>query len=620
MRKWIFVTLVTVFCLAVMTMASADTGFTITEVGMDEWTLFKDAGIMTQTSVYYNVLFNATGIDTSKSITLAGVSSPFQLEWCSVEYYGINSYGWQSDETTNTDYYGSINFYISEDVFQDLECKDYTINFTISHNGQTATIPCLIHILDNPPKTPESITGYEASYTIRPDETITITPVIQPTDWAGSYLTIINFYAGKKDGNSISYQLSSQENTYAVKMGDNDTKLLLYSYTDTSMSITGKVPGFYKASIILYAPGTNTQYNLNIPITVLNADGSSPVYVPTIYYEIDNDFSGTNNGTYFYETTRYKSDLTLWINCYMDDYENTGVLNDLVNAEGVQALEGQVFLTGPDNKEYVYEINGYQPSAQAGMDLSYLGTGSSISLGDLPVGDYHGSITMYWYGELLSVNITLHRRSNSTGEPSALSGINNLYIIKPGDQITLPYNVTPSGWVAPEMVYWYSNLSSVTDWEGTYVYYVDDSWRIVNGNHFTCERIEGASGLTDIYTAEDSGYYEISISMQCADYELQKSSFVVVLNADGSTPDGAFGSYLAGNFATISIPKNTTTVQSEAFANTPDNAVVYFPASVTTIAPNAFSGVNGLVIVGYRNTAAESFAQQNGYVFVPLQN
>ena len=41
MRKLIFATLVTVFCLAVMTMASADTGFTITEIGMDEWILFN---------------------------------------------------------------------------------------------------------------------------------------------------------------------------------------------------------------------------------------------------------------------------------------------------------------------------------------------------------------------------------------------------------------------------------------------------------------------------------------------------------------------------------------------------------------------------------------------------
>ena len=105
-----------------------------------------------------------------------------------------------------------------------------------------------------------------------------------------------------------------------------------------------------------------------------------------------------------------------------------------------------------------------------------------------------------------------------------------------------------------------------------------------------------------------------------ADLDTSASGYIMVLNADGSTPDGGFSRYTIDRIATLRIPNGTTTVESEAFANTPDNAVVYFPDSVTQIAGNAFSGVDGLVVVGYRNSTAQTFAQQNGYVFVPIQN
>ena len=364
MRKWIVAILVAMLCLFVLTMASADTGFTITETGTNELTMFKDAGIM-ECGTYFHVMFNAAGLDKSKPITLIDVSSPFPLSTYPVDYVGINGVDWwMSDPVTGEDYYGIIDVEVCD--LQSIMPGDYTIVFTLSHNGQEATVSYLLHIVDAAPNTPIGVTGCEESYMIRPNETVTVTPVMQPTDWAGAYQTKMYFHAGKKDGNSCSYILSDEGHEYAVKTSNEGEQLLHYTFTDSSMEIIGIVPGFYKISITFSAPETNAVYYVSIPLTVLNADGTAPLYVPPIYYEIDYDFSGMNDSEYYYETVRYKSNLAISINCYMEDYENTGVLNDLVEATGLEALEGQAILTGLDGEEYVYEINGWQPYAQPG--------------------------------------------------------------------------------------------------------------------------------------------------------------------------------------------------------------------------------------------------------------
>ena len=70
MRKWIVVTLMAVICLLWLVTVSADTGFTITETGTNQMTMFKNAGIM-QCSTYFNVLFNDTGLAASAGYALA---------------------------------------------------------------------------------------------------------------------------------------------------------------------------------------------------------------------------------------------------------------------------------------------------------------------------------------------------------------------------------------------------------------------------------------------------------------------------------------------------------------------------------------------------------------------
>ena len=459
MRKWIVATVMAVICLAWLSAASADTGFTITETGTNEMTMFKNAGIM-QCSTYFNVLFNATGLDENEAIRLTNYSpmvSQFYV-W-PVEYFGVNGVdGWMGDPVTDEDFYGNLMVEVPEEVLQGLAVGDYPLEFTLSQKGKSATVSFLLHIADALPNAPTAATGFESSYTIRPNETITITPAMQPANWAGNYLTKINFYASKKDGNAFPRQLSGG-NEYAVMTGENGEHLLEYSYTDTSMTITGKVPGFYKASISFWAPETNLNYYITIPITVLNADGSQPVYVPPIYFDIDGEMSGMDDSTYVFETVRYKSDLSMSMNVYM--YDESGALNDLVENAGTDSPAGQAVITGPNNARYEFELNGYQPYVQPGENLTYLSSGCQIHLGDLPAGDYHGDITLYWYGELIRAETTLHRRVNPTGEPTGVAGVKSLYILRPGESVSLPLRAAPEGWTAPSQPLWSSSVYGI---------------------------------------------------------------------------------------------------------------------------------------------------------------
>lgn len=67
----------------------------------------------------------------------------------------------------------------------------------------------------------------------------------------------------------------------------------------------------------------------------------------------------------------------------------------------------------------------------------------------------------------------------------------------------------------------------------------------------------------------------------------------------------------------LSVPSDTVSIESEAFKGLQDGLTVYIPATTLSIAPDAFSGVKFLTIYGTPDTAAETFANEQGYRFVP---
>ncbi len=67
--------------------------------------------------------------------------------------------------------------------------------------------------------------------------------------------------------------------------------------------------------------------------------------------------------------------------------------------------------------------------------------------------------------------------------------------------------------------------------------------------------------------------------------------------------------------ADLILPNDLTRIESEAFAGGTFQSI-YIPPNVTNIADDAFAGMNGLTIYGFPRTAAQSFAEAQGYTFV----
>ena len=67
----------------------------------------------------------------------------------------------------------------------------------------------------------------------------------------------------------------------------------------------------------------------------------------------------------------------------------------------------------------------------------------------------------------------------------------------------------------------------------------------------------------------------------------------------------------------LCIPENTVSIESEAFKDIKNGLTVYIPLTTRFIAPDAFSGAIFLTIYGTPNTAAETYANEHGYRFVP---
>ena len=95
---------------------------------------------------------------------------------------------------------------------------------------------------------------------------------------------------------------------------------------------------------------------------------------------------------------------------------------------------------------------------------------------------------------------------------------------------------------------------------------------------------------------------------------------------DLSAPDGVLPAALkeledealAGcAFRYVKLPEGMTTIGARVFADSPKLRAVYIPASVTTIAGNAFDGApDGLLIVGEADSYAEFFASRHGLGFI----
>jgi len=114
-----------------------------------------------------------------------------------------------------------------------------------------------------------------------------------------------------------------------------------------------------------------------------------------------------------------------------------------------------------------------------------------------------------------------------------------------------------------------------------------------------------------------------NLSAECEITIWEDSSELPAMTATGFAMPSSLTQIDAEAFAGIPVtylklPGSVQSIGSMAFAECPNLTQIFIPARVTTITHDAFEGSFFVSIVGYRNTAAESFAADQGIPFIAL--
>ena len=76
--------------------------------------------------------------------------------------------------------------------------------------------------------------------------------------------------------------------------------------------------------------------------------------------------------------------------------------------------------------------------------------------------------------------------------------------------------------------------------------------------------------------------------------------------------------FAGGAFRFVKLPEGVVSIGPRAFASCPNLRHILIPATITDIAPDAFDGVEGLTILGTEGSAAETYAAEHGFAFLPV--
>jgi len=76
--------------------------------------------------------------------------------------------------------------------------------------------------------------------------------------------------------------------------------------------------------------------------------------------------------------------------------------------------------------------------------------------------------------------------------------------------------------------------------------------------------------------------------------------------------------FAGGAFRFVKLPEGVVSIGSRAFASCPNLRHILIPAELTEIASDAFDGVEGLTILGTEGSAAERYAAEHGFAFLPV--
>ena len=95
-------------------------------------------------------------------------------------------------------------------------------------------------------------------------------------------------------------------------------------------------------------------------------------------------------------------------------------------------------------------------------------------------------------------------------------------------------------------------------------------------------------------------------------------SLTIITIPDSVTSIGDYTFRNCTSLTSITIPDSVTSIGENAFYHCYSLKSIIIPDSVTNIGESAFKGCENLTIYGYKNTAAEEYALNNGFEFINL--
>ena len=183
--------------------------------------------------------------------------------------------------------------------------------------------------------------------------------------------------------------------------------------------------------------------------------------------------------------------------------------------------------------------------------------------------------------------------------------------------ITIPNSVISIGWSAFENC---TSLTSIT---------IPDSVTNIGGSAFeNCTSLENITIPNSVTSIEKKAFYGCksltSITIpDCvtsigngAFYGCKSLTSITIPDSVTSIGEGAFRN--CKSLTSITIPNGVTSIGRSAFEYCTSLTSIIIPDSVTSIGGSAFKGCDNLTIYGYKNTAAEEYALNNGFKFINL--
>ncbi|MBR4441842.1 MAG: leucine-rich repeat domain-containing protein, partial [Clostridia bacterium] len=339
---------------------------------------------------------------------------------------------------------------------------------------------------------------------------------------------------------------------------DDDFLSLGWDESEGKNTLTAIQPGITQLNIEVY------DYNLNVSIyktiTVRIADENGDMPWTELNISVDETEKTWALAPTQAEDGMPQSLSTVLLRAEIEYYDELADLYDGTPNWSVTQIAGTEIVTWSDDMESAFGLYcGEMPSAED--TLVY-------------------EVTCSWGGQTAVETVTIHFVDMELPTGLSIPDVLNLQV---GETIELDYGFTPQGWGSGQV------KTEMGFWEDTFAY--------LSGRFSGTPSLTGTkAGVTHVtFHVIDQGY-NISVTKYLTVRITDDGVFTQLVLPAGLTAieAEAFCGIAADS---VVIPEGCTTIGSRAFADCADLIEIVIPASVTSIADDAFDGSDNLTIV-----------------------